>query len=91
MTCHNLIGCCTKSSSISAPSKHIKLLTLGSELALLLVARGESDTLTWWLRVGPALDAPDLMLYMDDAGMFVISGRRLFGMLFLISYIVAHF
>lgn len=69
------------SSSSSLASKHRPLLfTLTSELALLLVARGESETLIVLLRVGP-----DLTLYMDDAGMFVINGRKLPGMLFLIS------
>ncbi|KAK9215215.1 hypothetical protein WN944_007219 [Citrus x changshan-huyou] len=71
-------------SSSSLPSK-IKelLLALGSELALLLVARGESVTLTVLLFVDP-----DLTLYMEEAGMFVISGRKLPElMLRLISYI----
>lgn len=55
--------------SISISSKQEKLLlTLGSELALLLVARGESETL---------FVEPDLTLYIDEAGMFVIRGRRL--------------
>lgn len=68
-------------SSISLPSK-IKelLLTLGSELALLLVAKGESVTLTVLLLLDP-----DLTLYIEDAGMFVIRGRRLPAMLRLIS------
>lgn len=58
-------------------SKHIRLLlTLGSELALLLVARGESETL-----IGLPLVEPDRPLCTDDAGMLVIRGRRLFGML----------
>lgn len=58
-------------------------MTLGSELALLLVARGESVTLTVLLFVDP-----DLTLYMEEAGMFVISGRKLPElMLRLISYI----
>lgn len=48
------------------------MLTLGSELALLLVARGESVTLTVLLFMDP-----DLTLYMEEAGMFVISGRKL--------------
>lgn len=55
-------------------------MTLGSELALLLVARGESVTLTVLLFV-----APDLTLYMEEAGMFVTRGRSLPGMLLLIS------
>lgn len=55
-------------------------MTLTSELALLLVARGESETLTVLLRVGP-----DLTLYIEDAGIFVIRGRRLPGMLRLMS------
>lgn len=56
------------------------LLTLLSELALLLVARGESDILTVLL-----LTVPDLTLYIEDAGMFVINGRKLPGTLLLIS------
>lgn len=70
------------SSSNSPPSKQrALLLTLTSELALLLVARGESETLTVLLRgVGP-----DLTLYMEDAGIFVINGLRLPGMFRLIS------
>lgn len=56
-------------------------MTLTSELALLLVARGESETLIVLLRGGP-----DLTLYMEDAGMFVINGLRLPGILRLISY-----
>lgn len=56
------------------------LLTLSSELALLLVARGESETLIVLPRVGP-----DLTLYIDDAGIFIINGRKLLGMLRLIS------
>lgn len=69
------------SSSTSLPSKHRPLLfTLTSELALLLVARGESETLIALLRPGP-----DLTLYIEDAGMFVINGRKLPGMLRLIS------
>lgn len=56
------------------------LLTLISELALLLVARGDSDMLTALLREGPGLT-----LYVEDAGMFVINGRRLLGMLLLMS------
>jgi hypothetical protein len=57
------------------------LFTLISELALLLVvASGESDILTALLLVGP-----DLTLYIDDAGIFVINGRRLPGILRLIS------
>lgn len=69
------------SSSSSLPSKQRPLLfTLTSELALLLVPRGESETLIVLLRVGP-----DLTLYIDDAGIFVINGRRLPGMLLLIS------
>lgn len=58
-------------SSISLPSiKNELLLTLGSELAVLLVARGESQTLKVLLFVDP-----DLTLYMEEAGTFVISGR----------------
>lgn len=48
-------------------------MTLGSELALLLVARGESKTLT----VLPFEDPPDLTLYIEEAGMLVIRGRKL--------------
>lgn len=63
-------------SSISHPSKQRPLLfTLTSELALLLVARGESETLIVLLRAGP-----DLTLYIEDAGIFVINGRKLPGM-----------
>lgn len=58
-------------SSISLPSINNELLlTLGSELAVLLVARGESQTLKVLLFVDP-----DLTLYMEEAGTFVISGR----------------
>lgn len=60
-------------SSTSLPSKQLELLlTLSSELALLLVARGESETLTDLLFV-----PPDLTLYIEEAGMFVIIERRL--------------
>lgn len=55
-------------------------MTLISELALLLVARGESETLTVRLR-----DGPDRTLYIEEAGIFVINGRKLPGMLRLIS------
>lgn len=69
------------SSSISFPStQRALLLTLTSELALLLVANGESETLTVRLLAGP-----DLTLYIEDAGILVINGRRLPGMLRLIS------
>lgn len=69
------------SSKSSFPSKqNTLLLTLCSELALLLVARGDSDILTTRL-----LEEPDLTLYMEDAGMLVINGRKLLGMLLLIS------
>lgn len=47
---------------------------------MLLVASGESDTLTVLLLVGP-----DLTLYMDEAGIFVIKGRKFPGMLRLMS------
>ena len=47
-------------------------MTLGSELVMLLVARGEPETLAVLLFVGP-----DLTLYIEEAGIFVISGRRL--------------
>lgn len=69
------------SSSTSFPFPHRPLLlTLISELALLLVARGESETLTVLFRVGP-----DRTLYIEDAGIFVINGLKLPGMLRLIS------
>ncbi|GJW59371.1 hypothetical protein Tco_0108706 [Tanacetum coccineum] len=62
-------------SSSMFPSKHRPLLfTLISELALLLVARGESETLIVRLLVGPGLT-----LYIDDAGILVINGLRLPG------------
>lgn len=69
-----------RSSSNSLPCP-AWLLTLNSELALLLVARGESETLAVLLPGGP-----DLTLYMDEAGIFVINGRKLPGILRLISY-----
>lgn len=48
--------------------------TLGSELAVLLVARGESETFIVLL-----FDEPDdLTLYIEEAGMLVTSGFRLF-------------
>lgn len=47
---------------------------------MLLVARGESETLAVRLPAGP-----DLTLYMEDAGIFVINGRKLPGMLRLMS------
>ncbi|GFY83767.1 proline-rich family protein [Actinidia rufa] len=53
---------------------------LGSELALLLVARGESEPLAVVL-----LLEPDPTLYTEEAGAFVIRGCRLPGMLCLIS------
>lgn len=55
-------------------------MTLCSELALLLVARGEPDALT-----ALPLIKPDLTLYKDDAGMRFINGRRVLGMLRLMS------
>lgn len=58
------------------------LLTLGSELALLLVARGESEMLVVLLFVGP-----DLILYIEEAGILFTSGCRLPCMLRLISCI----
>lgn len=49
------------------------MLTLASELVLpLLVRRRESETLTVLLGVGA-----DLTLYIEDAGLFVIDGRKL--------------
>lgn len=72
------------SSLISLPSTHTTLLlTLTSELPLLLVASGESGTLSVLL-VLPLL-GPDLTLYIEDAGMLVIKGRRLPETLCLIS------
>jgi hypothetical protein len=69
------------SSSSSIPSKQRPLLLiLTSELALLLVARGESETLTVLLLAGP-----DLTLYIEDAGILVIKGRKLPGMVRLMS------
>lgn len=47
---------------------------------MLLVARGESETLTALLLI-----EPDLTLYKDDAGTILINGRRVLGMLRLIS------
>lgn len=44
------------------------------------MARGESETLIVLLRVDP-----DLTLYIEEAGMFVINGRKFPGMLLLIS------
>lgn len=73
------------SSSISLPSTHTTLLlTLTSELALLLVASGESGTLIDLL-VLPLVGGPDLTLYIEDAGILVIKGRRLPETLCLIS------
>lgn len=70
------------SSSTSLLSKQMPFwFTLNSELALLLVAWGEPETLIvrpWW--------DPDLTLYKEDAGMFVIKGRKLPGMVLRISY-----
>lgn len=69
-----------RSSSISFPSRQIVLLlTLCSELAVLLVARGESETPTVLLLVGPDLT------YTDKAGTFVMDGLELLGTLRLIS------
>lgn len=48
---------------------------------MLLVARGESETLIVRLLVGPA----GLTLYIDDAGIFVINGLKLPGTVRLIS------
>lgn len=47
---------------------------------MLLVASGESETLIVLLLAGP-----DLTLYMEDAGMLVMSGLRLPGIVRLIS------
>lgn len=70
-------------SSTSHPSKlRGMLLTLGSELALLHVARGESIAPVVLLFVGFVLT-----LYPEEAGTFVRTDRRLTGMLRLISYI----
>lgn len=60
------------------------LFTLISELALLLVASGESEMLVVFLL------GPDLTLYIDDAGMFVIRGLRLPGIVRLISCTTQH-
>lgn len=49
------------------------LYTLGSELAVLLVACGESEKLTVPLFDEP----PDLTLYVDTAGMLGTCGRIL--------------
>ena len=69
------------SSSSSILSKHSPLLfTLTSELALLLVACGEPDMLIVRLRCDP-----DRTLYIEDAGIFVISGRKFPGIVRLIS------
>lgn len=71
-----------RSSSISFPSRQIVLLlTLCSELAVLLVARGESETPTVLLLVGPDLT------YTDKAGTFVLDDLKLLGTLRLISCI----
>lgn len=68
-------------SSISHPSKLTgMLLTLGSELALLHVARGESIAPIVLLFVGFVLT-----LYPQEAGTFVRTGRRLPAMLRFIS------
>lgn len=56
------------------------LLMLGSELALLLVARGESELLVVLFFV-----CPDLVLYREEAGILVTSGRRLPCMVRLMS------
>uniref|UniRef100_A0A7N0RGQ2 Uncharacterized protein n=1 Tax=Kalanchoe fedtschenkoi TaxID=63787 RepID=A0A7N0RGQ2_KALFE len=59
------------SSSISLMSRVRQLLlTLSSELPLLLVARGESETLMVLPRVGGPPPDPDRTLYIEDAGMF---------------------
>lgn len=49
------------------------LFTLSSELAVLLVACGESETLIVLLFD----ELPDLTLYIDEAGMPVTCGRIL--------------
>lgn len=49
------------------------LLTLGSELVVLLVASGESEALTVLLFE----ELPDLTLYIEEAGMLVTRGRIL--------------
>lgn len=69
------------SSYGSVPSTQRALLfTLTSELALLLVARGESETLAVLTLFGP-----DLTLYTELAGTLVVSGRRLPGIVRLMS------
>lgn len=68
-------------TSASLPSKQVNaLLTLGSELALLLVARGESELLVALFFV-----PPDLILYIEETGILVTTGRRLPCMLRLMS------
>lgn len=57
------------------------VLTLGSELVVLLVASGESEALTVLLFE----ELPDLTLYIEEAGMLVTRGRRLPWMLRLMS------
>ena len=47
-------------------------MALGSKLVMLLVARGEPETLVVLLFVGH-----DLTLYIEEARIFVISGWRL--------------
>lgn len=52
--------------------QNVVLLTLCSELAVLHVVIGESDILRVLVLAGP-----DLTLYKEDAGIFVIFGRKL--------------
>lgn len=68
------------SSTLISSRQFVPLLTLGSELALLLVARGESEELIVLLFGGP-----DLTLYTEEAGVLVTRGRRFPGILLVIS------
>lgn len=70
-------------SSVSLSSRRIELLhALGAELPLLLVARGESET-----PIVPTLADLELPLLMEEACVFVITGRTLPEMLRVISCI----
>lgn len=88
---HMLDGFCMALSLLWSSSRSIMssvrplLPILISELALLLVVvRGESEIPMDLPRVGAMPDA-DRTLYIEDAGMFFISGRRFPGMLLRIS------
>lgn len=68
-------------SSVSLSSSRIELLhALGAELPLLLVARGESET-----PIVPTFADLELPLLMEEACVFVITGRTLPEMLRVIS------